>query len=119
MRMTSAFIDIDARACYDRIVTSLSGLEGRKWGAPFKLSQFTTKFIESQQFTIRTGFGISNQYYEYSDDKPIQGSGQGIGWAGSRWINSSDTCSDIMKKYCAGVYYHDPRGENEVQKCGD
>ena len=71
MRMTLAFIDIDACACYDRIVTSLSGLQGRKWGTPFKLSQFTTKFIESQQFTIRTGFGISKQHYEYSDDKPI------------------------------------------------
>lgn len=50
MHMTSAFIDIDARACYDRIVTSLSGLEGRKWGAPYRLSEFTTKFIESQEY---------------------------------------------------------------------
>ena len=30
MLMTSAFMDDDARACYGRIVTSLSGLEGRK-----------------------------------------------------------------------------------------
>ena len=119
MRMMSACIDIDARACYGRIVISLSGLEGRKWGAPFKLSQFTTKFIESQQFTTRTGFGILKRYYEYSDDKPIQGSGQGIGWAGPRWINSSDTGSNIMKKHCAGVYYYDPSGDNEVRKCGD
>ena len=30
MLVTSAFTDDDARACYDRIITSLSGLEGRK-----------------------------------------------------------------------------------------
>ena len=119
MRMTSAFIDIDARACYDRIVTSLSGLEGRKWGAPYRLSQFTTKFIESQQYKIRTGFGISQNTYEYTDTKPTQGSGQGIAWAGPRWINSSDTCSKVMQKHCSGMYYHDPCWTNEVKKCGD
>ena len=93
MLMSSAFMDDDARACYDRIVTSLSGLEGRKWGASHQLSAFTTKFLESQEISIRTGHGISEATYTYDEHNPIQGSGQGIGWAGPRWLNSSDTCS--------------------------
>ena len=79
MLMTSAYMDDDARACYDRIVTSSSGLEGRKWGASHDLSTFTSKFIESHKFAIRTGHSISETHYEYDEDNWIQGSGQGIG----------------------------------------
>lgn len=84
MQMTSAFMDDDAKACYDRIVMSLSGLEGRNWGASHQLSSFTTKFIESQEFSIRTGHGISEATYTYDKENSIEGLGQGIGWAGLR-----------------------------------
>ena len=119
MLMTSAFMDDDARACYDRIITSLSGLEGRKWGASHELSDFTTKFMESQEFSLRTGHGISDGNYSYTNENPIQGSGQGIGWARPRWLNSSDTCSRIMEERCAGMHYHDPSNDIQVKKRGD
>ena len=119
MLLTSAYMDDDARVCYDRILTSLSGMEGRKWGASFELSTFTTKFIESQEFAIRAGHGISEAAYKYDDDNRIQGSGQGIGWAGPRWINSSDTCSRIMEKSCAGMHFHDPTHQLSIRKRGD
>ena len=67
MLMSSAFMDDDTRACYDQIVTSLSGLEGRKWEASHQLSAFTTKYIESQEFSTRTGHGISEATYTYDE----------------------------------------------------
>ena len=97
MIVPAAFMDDDASACYDRILTSLNGLENRRWGMPFRMSQFTTKFIESQIYSIQTGSGVSNFTYKFERDKQIQGSGQGIAWAGPRWINSGDTCSRILK----------------------
>ena len=117
--MTSAFMDDDARACYDRIVTSLSGVEGRKWGASYELSTFTTKFIEAQEFSLRTGHGVSEGHYTYDTEHPIQGSEQGIGWAGPRWLNSSDTCSRIMEKRCVGMEFSDLSNEYSITKRGD
>ena len=79
-----AFMDDDARACYDRIVTSLSSTECRRWGTSHNTATFTNSFIEKQKFHIRSAYGVSDKYYSFSPDKPIQGSGQGVSWAGPR-----------------------------------
>ena len=119
MLLPAAFMDDDARACYDRIVTSLNSLECRKWGAPYKLAKFTNTFIENQAYSIRTAHGISNSTYSYSDDAPIQGSGQGIGWAGPRWLCSGDTCSRILAESKSGMSFSDPTYSIKVRKQGD
>jgi len=119
MLMPAAFMDDDARACYDRIITPLSSLECRKWGAPYALTKFTNTFIENQTYSIKTGHGISQGTYKYTTSDPIQGSGQGIGWAGPRWLCSGDTCSRIMAKTYTGMYFHDPTYSLKVRKQGD
>lgn len=48
MLMPAAFMDDDAQACYDRILTSTNSSECRKWGAPHQLSKFTNTFIGNQ-----------------------------------------------------------------------
>ena len=118
-RIPAAFMDDDARACYDRSLTSFNGLENRRWGMPFKMSEFTTKFIESQIYSIRTGSGVSNFTYKFERDAQIQGSGQGIAWAGPRWINSGDTCSRILRKNCAGMKFESPNKKLVIQRTGD
>ena len=45
-----AFMDDEARACYDRIVTRLSSADCRKWGISHKVASFTNDFIEQQIF---------------------------------------------------------------------
>ena len=117
--MPCAFLDADAKACYHRIVHRLSEVEVRKWGVSHKSAAFTTKFLHKQQFHLRTTHGISKKYYSYNPNRPIQGSGQGIGWAGPRWTASSDAISDIMAERCTGMLYSDPAGEIEVRRNGD
>ena len=119
MLLPAAFMDDDARACYDRIITPLSSLECRKWGAPYRLASFTNNFIESQTYSIKTGHGISDGTYSYNSQNPIQGSGQGIGWAGPRWLCSGDTCSRIMAKSGTGMLFNDPSYSIKVKKQGD
>ena len=93
--MASTFLDDDAKACYDRIVTGLSEVEVRKWGVSRKAAKFTTKFLHNQEFFLRTAHGTTDQSYKYTPTSRIQGSGQGIGWAGPRGPVSSDTISNI------------------------
>ena len=116
---SAAFMDDDARACYDRIVTKHSSLESRKWGLSSQIANFTTKFINTQHFHIRTSHGISSGEYHYDKLNPIQGSGQGLSWAGPRWTATGDSITKIMATECAGMYFEDPTGLHTVHKNGD
>ena len=111
-----AFMDDDARACYDRIVTCMSSLECRKWGIDDKVGAFTNDFIESQKFHIRSAFGVSIDAYTPSQDKPTQGSGQGISWSGPGWTCTSDSISRVMRKENTGMRFSDPSGDIEIVK---
>ena len=115
----AAFMEDDARACYDRIITPLSSVECTKWGLPLEIANFTTNFIQSQKFHIRTTHGTSEDSYEYDEENPIQGSGQGISWSGPRWTATGDAICRIMQKDCAGMLFQDPSGEIVVAKNGD
>ena len=115
----SAFMDDDARACYDRIVLPLSAVEGRRWGMSFSEATYTTKLIESQHFHIRTSTGVSPTFYKHSHETPTQGAGQGLGWAGPKWLNTADTCSRILNDTCTGMVYEDPYRDIKVSKVAD
>ena len=112
-------MDKDARACYDRINTSLSSAECRRWGLPYNVASFTNNFIEHQDFHIRTAYGISESHYTFDPSNPIQGSGQGVSWAGPRWTNTSNTICNIMSRTCTRIHFEDPMGEITVDKNAD
>ena len=117
--MNCAFLDDDTKACYDRIVTRLSEVEVRKWGVSKKAAAFTTKFLHQQEFFLRTAHGTTTKSYKYTESSRIQGSGQGIGWAGPRWTVSSDTVSNIMARQCTGMKFSDPTNSIEIKRNGD
>ena len=110
-----AFMENDARACYDRIVTCMSSLECRKRGIDYNVSEFTNDFIETQKFHVRTAFGIAKNSYSPSEEKPTQGSGQGISWSGPRWTCTSNSISRIVQKKNTGMKFSDPTGEIEIK----
>ena len=112
-------MDDDARACYDRIITSLSSLECRWWGLSKTVTDFTTQFIEEQKYHVRSAYGVSNDHYKFDPLSPTQGSGQGLSWAGPRWTNTGSNISDIMNRSNTGMQFVDPTGNIEVKKCGD
>lgn len=119
LRTPSAFMDDDARACYDRIVTPLSAVEGRRWGMSFSEAKYTTNIIEHQQYHIRTATGVSSEYYSFSPTTPTQGAGQGLGWAGPKWLNTADTCSKILNDTCVGMKFEDPFRTINISKVAD
>ena len=46
----AAFMDDDARACYDRIIPHIATVEARKWGVSHKAANMTKDIISSQHF---------------------------------------------------------------------
>ena len=114
-----AFMDDDARACYDRIVTSLNSLECQKWGLSKNITDFTNKFNESQNYHVRSAYGISKDSYSFEQESPTQGSGQGVSWAGSRWTNTCTTICNVMERENTGMRFVDPTGDIVVTKTID
>ena len=98
-------MDDDARACYDRIVTPLSAVEGCHWGMSFSEAVYT-----------RTATGVSTDSYGFSTDTQTQGGGQGMGWAGHKWLNTVDTCSRVLNNTYTGMKYEDPYREIKICK---
>ena len=117
--MQAAFMDDDARNCYDRIITALSAIELRAWGQSYAEAEFSIEFLQQQEYHLRTSHGITKDYYKYSRDDPTHGSGQGIGWAGVKFTKTSDTISRAMEKNCAGMLFQDPEKQISVRKNGD
>ena len=74
----SAFMDDDARACYDHIVISLSSAECQRWGLSHEITKFTNTFLETQQYHVRSAYGVSPESYTFTQAEPIQGYGQGV-----------------------------------------
>ena len=114
--MEAAFMDDDARNCYDRILTALSSVEMRSWGQSYEEAEFSVEFLHQQQYHIRTKLGITKDYYTYSREDPTFGSGQGIGWAGVKFTRTSDTICKVMQKTCKGMLFTDPEECIKVEK---
>ena len=117
--MNAAFIDDDARNCYDRIITALSAVEMRSWGQSFEEAEFSINFLQQQEYHVRTGLGITHDSYNYNREEPTHGSGQGIGWAGVKFTRTSDTLSKIMSKKCEGMTFSDPEQECTIERNAD
>ena len=68
---------------------------------------------------MKTNFGVSKKHYKYSNNKKIWGLGQGIGWAGARWLVTSSVIDKIMQRECSGVQFSSPDQTVSVQKLTD
>ena len=88
MKMEAAFLDDDAKACYDRIIPSMTGVETCKWGLSHKTTDLTRKIIESQTFKVKTAQGLFHGTYQYSTEDQLYGVGQGLGWPGAIWMST-------------------------------
>ena len=115
----AAFMDDDAKACFDRVIPQLSQIESQKWGVSYKAASLATQIIQQQQFYVKTGFGVSGNYYSYNPQQPIFGVGQGLGWSGPMWINTSDTICRVLNDYSGGMHFHSFDGHLEVKKKND
>jgi hypothetical protein len=67
----------DAESCFDRIVMLMAFLAFKSLGAPIKPLQMWEQTLYHVRHELRTGFGTSEKYYDYSETHPIIGPGQG------------------------------------------
>ena len=115
----AAFMDDDARACYDRIVPYMVMTEARKWGISRDTADYATKILQNQHFRLRTNHGSTTAKYQYTNKNRINGAGQGWAWSGPLWTCSSDTISKALQVNSVGMQYTDPTRQIQISKIGD
>ena len=109
--------DIDMRSNYDRELVRLVTAEAQiKLGLHQNDAKFMVDFVESQQWYVKTGFGISNECYRFEQSNPMFGLGQGIAWSGPGWLMSSDTIAKSKSRHCLGMVYESPMSTLTVKK---
>ena len=118
-REQAAFMDDDAKACYDRIIPSLASVEVQKWGISKQTAELTRTIVEQQQFRVKTAHGISHNTYSYDLSDQTYGMGQGLGWSGAIWMATSDTICKILEREGAGMRYISPDKKIIINKNGD
>eukprot|EP00957_Ditylum_brightwellii_P027560 2083630-Ditylum_brightwellii.AAC.1 len=68
-------MDCDARACYNRMVATVTGLALHKAGLPIRMSSFLIKTLKKIRYYMNTAYGISTETNQHSSTSPVHGSG--------------------------------------------
>eukprot|EP00978_Attheya_sp_CCMP212_P024031 scaffold74841_cov31-Attheya_sp.AAC.1 len=111
MRKNGAITDVDASACYDRMVPALIWLGYFKAGATWNIVQLFALALLNLKYFIVTAFGISlvlaNQH---SDLSQLLGAGQGAADAPFAWALISTYLICAYNKQAHGCQLKDPTG---------
>jgi hypothetical protein len=86
--------DLDATACFDRIIVCLAMLAARRWGMPTSAVATHAEALQFMKYFVKTAFGISEANYVGTVFEPLFGTGQGSGGSPPAWISLSSVFLD-------------------------
>jgi hypothetical protein len=81
-----ALFDLDATACYDRIIVCLAMMAARKCGMPEGPVSTHAEALRFMKYTVKTVYGISEENYQGTPLEPLFGTGQGSGGSPAAWL---------------------------------
>jgi hypothetical protein len=98
----------DATTCFDRIVMSYAMLCFFAYGCPLLLINFWLGVLRHHRHKVETSHGISAGSYEYSQDSPIHGPGQGSRGNPVSCVLLTSVLLHAKDKLSHGVTFCDP-----------
>ena len=84
--------------CYDKAILAVSEIAMRRLGFDEKEAKFQTKILKSFVHKAESNAGISKNYWKYSIDYKIFGTGQGLGQSSAIWIGTNDVITVSLFK---------------------
>ena len=91
---------LNAKACYDRIITSLSNIIYRSQGLSKEIAALYVQTLDLIEYHPKHQLGICEQPNGNNKPKPFHGSGQGSGDGGTRWGMITDKLIILYNKIC-------------------
>ncbi len=96
LRKQLILMELDARACYDRIISACSMLMSMMHGMPASACQLQKRMLDEAHFKIRTSLGLSTDEFYHSQTDPVYGNGQGSGSSPPVWLMISSVMLEEM-----------------------
>ena len=91
---------LDAKACYDRIITSLANIVCRSHGLSKELTKLYAQTLDLMEYHPKHQLGISLKPNGNNKPDPFHGAGQGSGDGGTRWGLITDSMIRIYNNTC-------------------
>ena len=110
-RTPFANFDNDATACYDRILTLLSSLAGKKFGIHCDVVFVHATTLEEAQYKLKLATRMTDTAYKHCIAFPIHGTGQGLTNSPMIWTIISYTLFDCHAEKAYAMVITDPRGD--------
>lgn len=111
--------DNDAKSCYDRIILPLAMLCCRSIGMPKGPCRLIANSLNQCIRRVKTANGISEQWYESTDELPSFGAGQGSGGSPSKWLGTSAKLLCALKATTTPMTLINPTGTLVNQRTSD
>jgi hypothetical protein len=105
----------DATACYDRIIPSLASIVSWKLGVPESVVLSNMDTLLKAKYRLKTELGISNEFYQYTNNFPISGTGQGSGNSPMIWCFLSSVLFECYETQANGAEYELPDGSGNTK----
>jgi hypothetical protein len=94
----------DLKSCYDRVVHSIAHLSMQRQGVAKACFNSAFKTLQAASHKIRTAYGVSSRSYGNNRHPPLQGLGQGNGFAPSAWAVISTPLIAMVKTAGYGLH---------------
>ena len=92
----------DAKACFDRIISSHAMLISQKFDVPDKICQIHSATLRNTEYRVQRVLGTSTNHYKHSELDPMHGNDQGAGSSGTNWVYISVPIKSTLNKHEEG-----------------
>ena len=100
--------NLDATACYDRIIPGFASLASQKYGMHKNVCIVQATTLEEAKYHLRTQHSVTEEFYKHCKAFPIYGTGQGSGSSPVLWIIISSILIDAHQANSHGAQYSSP-----------
>ena len=118
-RRNIGIIDVNAKACYDRILRPIGALACYKHGLPLHTCCWLLTLLNSIKHHIITHNGILKEYYQHTDEIKLHGFGQGSCEAPVIWLLISSIIFLSMQDWAQGLQWQDTSGKTKIKRYSD
>jgi hypothetical protein len=103
-QMDAIIFDNDARACYNRMISSQSAMISRRAGMPRAAVKTFLWILLNMEYYVRTAYRVSSKGY-LNFIKWLLGMMQGAGHSGGLWALTSSIMLDRMKTAIGAIFH--------------
>ena len=108
-------VELDATACYDRIVKTVGVIGLLLFGMGSNAERWFLAFLDAMRYKITISGKVAKESFP-ADNEPHEGAGQGLTGAGGFWTGTDSAITMEYHKSSHPAILSDPMGDDTIEK---